>query len=102
MSEQAVTLRFTGPSGEAMANHFFSSWVDGELSQVFAEALDDAEIAASIEYDGDSETRTLTVGATAADDEEDAIDDEEEADEDDTEIDEAVASQADDDASEAA
>jgi len=64
-----VTLRFTGPLGEAMADHFFSTWVDGELSQTFAEALDDADIAESIEYDSDAEIRTLTIAVSKADDE---------------------------------
>lgn len=76
MSEQAtepthtVTLTFTGPQSEKMADHFFASWIDGEISQVWAEALDDADIAEAIAYDGDPETRTLTIEVTEEDDEE--------------------------------
>jgi len=68
-SVHTVTLRFAGPLGEQMADHFFSTWVDRELSQTFAEALDEADIAESIEYDGDADTRTLTINVSEADDE---------------------------------
>ncbi len=100
MSEQAeesvhtVTLRFTGPLGEQMADHFFSNWVDGEMSQHFAEALDEADIAESIEYDSEAETRTLTISVAEADEEDDDAEDEQE--------DEVIASQADGDEAEAA
>ncbi len=88
-----VTLRFTGTLGEAMANHFFSSWVDGDMSQTFAEALDDADIAESIQYDSDADTRTLTIAVSEADDEEQ---------EDEEQEDEVIASRGDGDEAEAA
>lgn len=84
MSEQAtesthtVTLRFTGPESEKMADHFFASWVDGDISQIWAEALDDADIAEAIAYDGDAETRTLTIEVSEADDDDETEEDKEE------------------------
>lgn len=78
-----VTLRFTGPMAEEMANHFFSSWVDGGISQVWAEALDEADIAEAIEYEADEETRVLSIVMTEADDEHEDAEDEKTAEDDD-------------------
>lgn len=90
MSEQAeptvhtVTLRFPGPLGKDLADHFFNSWLEGEISQVWAESVDDADIAEAIEYDGEAETRTITVEAAKdEDDTEEETSDAEETEDDD-------------------
>ena len=69
----SVTLQFTGPIAEQMANHFFTDWLDGGLDQIWEERLDDADIAESISYDWDVATRTLVISGVA-DDEDDQED----------------------------
>lgn len=91
----SVTLQFVGPLAEKMADHFFIDWLDGGLDQVWEQRLDDADIAESIAYDWDPETRTFVIeGMTDDEDEEseesETEDDDEDDDlaEDDTESDE--------------
>lgn len=74
-----VTLQFAGPLAEQMANHFFTDWLDGGLDQIWEERLDDADVAESIAYEADPETRTFVITGVA--DDEDESDDEEADDE---------------------
>ena len=74
-----VTLQFAGPLAEQMANHFFTDWLDGGLDQIWEERLDDADVAVSIEYETDAETRTFVITGVA--DDEDESDDQESDDE---------------------
>jgi hypothetical protein len=66
-----VTLQFAGPLAEQMANHFFTDWLDGGLDQIWEERLDDADVAESIEYEADAETRTFAITGIAQDNDED-------------------------------
>jgi len=71
-----VTLQFAGPLAEQMANHFFTDWLDGGLDQIWEERLDDADVAESIVYEADAETRTFVITGVADDEDEDDSDDE--------------------------
>lgn len=89
----SVTLQFSGPLGQKMADHFFSNWQDGGLDEIWQEALSESGIAESIAYDWNAETRTFLIEAVDDDeedeDDEKSDDDESDDDEDDSTSDEA-------------
>ena len=90
----SVTLQFIGPKAEEMANHFFINWLDGGLDQIWEGALSDADIAESIAYDWDPQTKTFVIEAVVddedgpnedeEDDEDEDLDDDEDEDEEET------------------
>lgn len=92
----SVTLQFSGPLGQKMADHFFSNWQDGGLDEIWQEALSESGIAESIAYDWDPETRTFVIEAVEEDEDEDDDDDDDDSDADDSDEPEedAIAKQA--------
>ena len=78
----SVTLQFSGPLGQKMADHFFSNWQDGGLDEIWQEALSDSGIADSIAYDWDADTRTFIIEAVDEDEEDGEESDDDDADDD--------------------